>query len=342
MKGMVRNTLLLGLSIVAGVAVLFMASARIEAYPNYHDPALDGDGYCATCHNGFVSRGPTHDLHVGFSGFTMNCDLCHTGTQRNNPFTMWSVGDGSANSNNACSGCHGRDYGETIRADYDNGTALFAISGLAKMSGYGLRKRHLISGITQCLDCHADVPRCSIKPESVDPPYYPRTDVVISSACFSSTDVLDNDGDGRVNNLDPDCNPALATTPGEAGAPCSTTLLEVTAFNSVSGDITLGYGLPCSATDASLYYGPLTHADLASYNYMGQVCGVGAAPTTFNPGTGSAFFIVVGDDGTAQGSYGQARTGVDPNNTSRRFLAERPGDIADVCSVPQSLTARCD
>lgn len=327
-----------------------LTPSTLPAYPNYHDPSTPAAGYCAACHPGFSSRGPTHDLHV--PAFTLNCNLCHTGTDRNNPFTMWSVGDTSANSNFGCAGCHGGDYGESIRADYNNGSALFALSGLRKASGYGLRKEHLARGVTVCLDCHADVLRCFVKPENVEPPNYSRMDVNVFDPCTAEDSTpeqtedsagLDNDGDGRIDRDDPDCNPALLTTPGEAGS-CANAPLMVTGYDRSTGTLTVGYGLPCSATGSIIHYGPLTHADLAAYHYTGQVCAAGSSGTaSFNPGADSVFFIIAGSENAAEGTYGQGLSGVDPANPARRFYVERPEDpLSGVCGVTQQLVTRCD
>jgi hypothetical protein len=59
---------------------------------------------------------------------------------------------------------------------------------------------------------------------------------------------------------------------------------------------------------------------------------VGASGTTsFDPLFDSIFFIIAGEDGTSEGSYGRASSG-----------AERPEDIsAAVCERPQDLFNSC-
>ena len=344
--------------IVLLIPGMLLTSQPTIAYQTYHDPNQDGAGFCAECHQGFPNRGPTHDMHVGNSQFVKTCDFCHTGNGRNNPFTMWSTGSG-AGTQYGCAGCHGRDYGETIQSDHDNGTALFAISGSPKMSGYGLRKQHLNKGITRCLDCHQDVPRCLIKGEDVAPPFYSfSSDVTISDLCSSSQEDgsgeqppgtedsigLDNDGDGRSDQADPDCNSGLATTPGEAADACGPgDALLVSSFDAGTGDITLSYGIPCSATSSIIYLGPLTFADVAAYNYTGQECVTGTGGShTFNPGAGDYFFLVAGSTFSEQGSLGQAPIGFDPNTPSRAFYVERPWDPNNSCSVALDPNGRCD
>jgi hypothetical protein len=120
---------------------------------------------------------------------------------------------------------------------------------------------------------------------------------------------------------------ARASTPGEAGD------LVVTGFDGLSGEISLTYRQACGATNHNIVFGPLQH--VGTYGYTGQVCGIGAsgAFSTFDPGPGSFFFIVVGTDGGGrEGSYGLASDNM-----------ERPEDLLDpVCVFDQDLTTRCD
>ena len=143
-------------SVIGVVVALSVAlwATNASAYESYHDPALEGEpdeGYCWTCHPTFSGRGDLHDLHQGGSDpVTGNCNLCHTGSGRDNPLTMWSTGD--AGDGLGCAGCHGRDYGDNIEANYRG----FGISGMAKNSAYGLRLHHANSGIAVCATCHDD------------------------------------------------------------------------------------------------------------------------------------------------------------------------------------------
>lgn len=178
---------------------------NMGAYESYHDPNQSGAGYCATCHPGHVGRGDLHDsVHVPL--ITNNCNLCHTGSGRNNPLTMWSRDIAPDTPEKldefGCTGCHGRDYGETIESNnFDNGSDIFDIIGKPKMSGYGLIQRHINSGETECSDCHF-FNESQIHPENVSPPYYGRSDVNVNDPC---ADNLDNDGDGLYDSADPDC-----------------------------------------------------------------------------------------------------------------------------------------
>ncbi len=120
---------------------------------------------------------------------------------------------------------------------------------------------------------------------------------------------------------------ARRATPGEAGG------VVVTGYDAVSGDVSFTYQQACGATNHNIVYGPLQ--DVGSYGYTGQVCGIGTSGSfsSFDPGPGSFFFLVVGTDGGGrEGSYGLASSGL-----------ERPEDLLDpVCVFSQDLTARCD
>lgn len=385
--------------IAIGLLMAIGFARPTDAYETYHDPALNGAGYCASCHPGFPNRDDTHDLHV--SPFTNNCNLCHTGSQRNNPFTLWSA---ESPGGFGCVGCHGGDYGETIQLPdgYDNGSGAFNLNGLPKQSGYGLRKQHLRKGVTVCVECHTDVPRSFVKKENVNPVYYARSDTTPSDACTSasedstpeivpcpiggcSTTVsivcradadcpqgetcqgivactdpftsnedsvgLDNDGEAldnpitpRIDDNDPDCGTfAGVATPGEAGAPLGGNPLLVTGF--AAGNITINYGSACSANDHSLYIGALTPTAMQNGDYSQKFCGIGAGgPFAFNPGAGDVFFLVSGDDGTTQGSYGESyfRDSTDPVLPNLLVYRERPADAPNTCNRIYDLSLRCD
>lgn len=179
------------LLVCAGVVVL-LGAIELSGYESYHDPALDDVGYCANCHPTF-GEGPDGELHLHHTGdpdpATDNCDLCHTGSGRDNPLTMWSIGGDQQ----GCAGCHGRDYGETIEDDYRN----FPITGLAKSSTYGLRQRHAAVGVTLCFDCHEELSQDEILAESVNPIYFARADVGLGGMPMDSctNDETDNDPD---------------------------------------------------------------------------------------------------------------------------------------------------
>lgn len=199
------------------VLSLLWLAVSVNAFESYHDPSQNDAGYCSQCHPGFLGgrSDPLHELHAGGDDpMTVNCDLCHSGSGRDNPLTLWSSAD---NDNGlGCMGCHGRDYGETVGSNYRD----FPIAGKHKNSGRGLRRHHASSGVMLCAFCHPDaVPY----PENVMNPglgntlhYYFRDDVSLGQkridTCINEDTAndadgfgLDNDGDGLYDRNDPDC-----------------------------------------------------------------------------------------------------------------------------------------
>jgi cysteine-rich repeat protein len=176
---------------LAALMTFSIWASNAEAYEDYQG--------CVSCHPGFSGgrSDVTHSLHTGGgSPLTTNCDLCHTGSGRSNPLTLWSI----YNSGNGygCAGCHGRYYGETIDSNYSG----FGIAGLPKSSAWGLRKVHNNGGVSECYDCH-DTDGEPL-PENQQPPYYadPNSGSNVIDPC---ADNLDNDGDGLWDVDDPDC-----------------------------------------------------------------------------------------------------------------------------------------
>ena len=122
---------------------------------------------------------------------------------------------------------------------------------------------------------------------------------------------------------------ATQVSPGEASAASETML--VTAFDPATGDITISYQPSCAATDHAVYFGDL--ASVSGLTYSGSVCGLGTSGSaSFNPGPGSVFWVIVGQNATHEGSYGLDSAG-----------QERPEDTTlPGCNLPQSLANRCD
>jgi hypothetical protein len=105
--------------VCAALASVMVWVGSAAAFESYHDPALDDQGYCSECHPGFTGgrSDALHALHTANpDAVTTNCDLCHAPDGRDNPFTMWS--ELNNDTGLGCAGCHGRDYGETVEADY--------------------------------------------------------------------------------------------------------------------------------------------------------------------------------------------------------------------------------
>jgi hypothetical protein len=340
----------LGVAALVAAPVLFGST---RAYETYHDPANQFTGNCATCHSGFIQRGPLHDLHQGSNEFTNNCNLCHTSSARDNPIIMWSAESDAEGPGYGCAGCHGRNYGETIETDINNGNGTWPTAGAPKLSGYGLRKQHANEGVTECAACHDDVSQSFIKPENEDPQYYSRSDVDITDACNTDgtedTDQnepngndtlgLDNDGDttaalDRTDGNDTDCM-FNGAGPGESSAP-DVRMLLVTTHDSANELLAFTYGVGCLNSDTTIEFGAL--ADVATYGYSGQVCNIGVDGFYEWAYTGtpdSMFFLPAGNDGVIEGSYGQGNDEGVPT--------ERPEDtVSASCPLSQTLTDRCD
>lgn len=211
------------------------------AYESYHDPSLNDQGYCSTCHPGFRAgfSDVLHSMHTGGGDpMTTTCDLCHTGQGRDNPLTLWSTLDNG--NGRGCAGCHGRDYGETTIFDHRG----LPSGGKPKASGYGLRRHHLNSGIAICKSCHIDVD--PLPENAQNPPYYSRSDVSLGGnpldVC-SNEDTgndgdsrgLDTDGDLSYDSSDSDCAPCRVEFDDFAGFALSWLDSPCDAFNHYCG-----------------------------------------------------------------------------------------------------------
>jgi hypothetical protein len=119
-------------------------------------------------------------------------------------------------------------------------------------------------------------------------------------------------------------------TPGETSTAGGGQML-VTSFDKGTGEVSISYAPACGASDHTAYTGNL--ASVSTYAWDQAVCSLGTSGTaTFQPGAGSRFFVVVGNNGVVEGSYG-----LDGNG------AERPEDTetVSICSHEQDLTLTC-
>ncbi len=326
---------LLPLLLATGV-LSWVSGAR--AYDQYSTSGATGN--CATCHGNFRTSPYTskvdgqswgddlHDVHRT-TMLESDCATCHYSARF--PTYIGRSPGGRGLAAYGCSGCHGRAEDGT-----GSGTEGF---------GAGLRQRHWRAGETGCINCHTDskpVNKITAN-EKVKPPYYanpgtnhPRMpiDACNPSPAYNenfkgSTIGLDNDGNGQFDAADAACQ--LGGTPGEPGG--ASGQVRVTSFNPVTGDLTVSYGVGCSATDNSVEYGPL--AAVSTYGYSGQVCAIGnTGEATFRLPAGNLFFLIVGRDASVEGSYGKRNDGASQ--------VERPENAGTSCPVPQSLTERCD
>lgn len=269
---------------LAWAVAMMLGGTRADANESYHNPNGNDVEYCTGCHDGFTEgrKGSLHRLHTSGDSalgvITRNCALCHTGSGRDNPMTMWSKGD--AGDGLGCAGCHGRDYGETIGEDYRG----FPIMGLPKATAYGLRAHHATKEITTCELCHNEAP-LGVLAENVAPPYYSRADVNVSDPC---ADLLDNDGDGLPDSLDPDCAAASPLAVDDGYSTPQDTTLSVAAPGVLTNDSDPN-GDPLTAVlDGEVSNGTLTLDATGSFTYM--------------PGsgfTGTDSFTYTAHDGTA-------------------------------------------
>jgi hypothetical protein len=116
----------------------------------------------------------------------------------------------------------------------------------------------------------------------------------------------------------------VAVVPGEASQMHA-------GYDRATGNIGVTYTPACNASDHSIRYGPL--ALVRFYNYSGSACALGASGSAiFNPGPNSYFFVMAGNDGNLEGSYG-----IDGHG------AERPAETdPSACTLPQNVNATCE
>lgn len=330
-------------------AVVLLAAAGTWAYEDYSGTGTEN---CYSCHGNFRSNPYTslsdgqdwgddlHDIHRR-TMLNSDCNTCHS-SGGFSPVRIDSSTGGTGLAAISCVGCHGADPDDT---------------GPLVPTGTGLRQHHYRSGETICLNCHTDADPGSGAPvagEDVKPPYYttaagadtahplmpydPCSPGTIFNENFAGlTIALDNDGDLVYDEVDSDCIVSTAT-PGETAGPLATDWLRVGKDLVVADRLNLTYGTTCSVTTNRIEFGAF--GDLGDpLAYAGQECNIGAGGTfdwdyATNPDipTSSFFFLIVGNDGVNEGSYGIAG-GVerDPDSTSTTCT-----------SVTQSLVDRCD
>jgi hypothetical protein len=118
---------------------------------------------------------------------------------------------------------------------------------------------------------------------------------------------------------------------GEASPPGTGEDMRVTSHEPASGDVAITYEPACEATGHAVYFGDLS--DVSSYGYSGVACLDASGSATFNlAGIEAAFWVVVGNGASSEGSYGTDANG-----------AERPEDASavGVCALPQDLSGVC-
>lgn len=125
--------------------------------------------------------------------------------------------------------------------------------------------------------------------------------------------------------------PAIAGAPGEASSDGNPANQMRAVYNRTTGQIDVTYTPSCDASNHTVYFGDL--ANVSSYDYTGAACWRGNSGTTsFDPGVANAFFLIVGNTGIVEGSYGLDGAAF-----------ERPEHLATAeCDLAQDLSGVCN
>jgi len=185
---------------VGFIAFMAMRSDSL-AYDTYSTNKLSNSStnHCRACHGDFRAAistkvpptvfpgGNIHEMHRNSAYMGTDCDLCHQDSGRYPVIIGLSTGPAGNNSGIGCTGCHVAE---------------------------GLRKHHVVRGVTVCLDCHPN--DSAPPPETTKPPYYgltgftkannPGNTVLATNVNenWSAGDFLglDNDGNGLYDLAD--------------------------------------------------------------------------------------------------------------------------------------------
>jgi hypothetical protein len=182
-------------------------------------------------------------------------------------------------------------------------------------------------------------------------PAYPASSFVGSLAAFAGKDIRlrwrigsDSTGAGAgwwVDDISVTstvfrdvCATGLASSPAEAGAPGAS----LTASRASSGTgIDVAFGPGCGTLDNVIYWG--TTPIVATPSWTQAACALGnTGQASFDPGDPAPgeviYFVIVGQNAAAEGSYGMAFDGVSS--------AERPEAIGiGACDQPRVLNGTC-
>ena len=340
-----------------------------EKNDNFPPPAAPFYNGCRTCHGDFNSVNtemsgqmwPSNlmDSHADFL-VDGDCAVCHNPGPRF-PVEIGASDGGAGLEPLSCSGCHGR--AEDGTPSPDDGSAGYG-AGLRRHHWNANVDIDLdpdavgefIVNTRMCAACHFDAdPASGITPvgEDVKPPYYADPDGggggpnahagMPNDPCSDPTNAdvpeeetlgdmlaLDNDGDLAYDTADTDCA-MIAASPGETSGDLLP-MLRATA--KTASTISLSYGPACGATDNTIVFGPLSAVSTLGYN--GETCGIlnsGLATWDFVAAGAptNAFFLIVANDGSLEGSYGLGE-GTERRNHDTNIL----------CPLPQDLPNRCD
>jgi hypothetical protein len=138
------------------------------------------------------------------------------------------------------------------------------------------------------------------------------TDEVGSRACASSTLLV------------------KLANPGEASRQAVPIDAMQATWNAGAGQVHLTYTPACYTTGHTAYWGDLAH--LSSYSWSGSQCVSGSAAIDFIPPAENIFFVVTGNNGVNEGSYGKSSEGI------QRLEAIGIGS----CDLPLQLSGTCD
>ncbi len=131
--------------------------------------------------------------------------------------------------------------------------------------------------------------------------------------------------------VDPVCASEAPSTVGEASEQSEAPEQMLASWDPVAGMIDVTYMPACGAVDHNIYFGSLSA--VGTYDWLGVECSVGISGTTsFDPLLDNAFFLIVGEDGTSEGSYGRASSGVERPEDIGVAVCERPQDLFNSCS----------
>ena len=127
------------------------------------------------------------------------------------------------------------------------------------------------------------------------------------------------------------CASEVSSTVGEASKQSEAPEQMLASWDSVAGLIDVTYMPACGAVDHNIYFGSLSA--VGTYDWSGVECSVGISGTTsFDPLLDNAFFLIVGEDGTSEGSYGRDWNGVERPEDTGAAACERPQDLGNSCS----------
>jgi hypothetical protein len=107
---------------------------------------------------------------------------------------------------------------------------------------------------------------------------------------------------------------------------------QLRAQRGAGGSVSVTFAAACGATAHTIYAGSLSTLRAQGIVWSQRYCGLGiSGSASFTPASGGQYFVVVGNNGTIEGSYGRAS-----NGTERH--AAGPGGA---CSYTQQLAGTC-